>query len=118
MGDAAARLADKPDISICPHRATVIPREQAGSKNFKAICPGILIFPYLSSPQEKATQAALSGIGDACKGTSAAHRQGKYHWLASAGSRQGGEQEYAPSEKEKEEEGRLPSSIGANAGGD
>lgn len=35
-GDAAARLADKPDISICPHRATVIPRELEGSKNLQS----------------------------------------------------------------------------------
>lgn len=60
-------------------------------------------------------QAALSGVVDASKGTSAAHRQGKCHWLASAGSRQEGGQGHAPSE---EEEGGLPSSLSANAGGD
>lgn len=58
VGDAAVRLADKPDDSIPLHRATVIPREQAGSKNFQSY---LSRHPHL--PRKTHTRLLSAGSG-------------------------------------------------------
>lgn len=62
--DAAARLADKPDESTPPHRATVIPREQAGSKNLQS-CLSRHSHPPMSpiSPGKSHTRLLSAGSG-------------------------------------------------------